>query len=272
MRKPQAASKLERGSSAGQKSNPVGLIVKALNVTFLATPIALISLLIAILAYSFTFSPSIVEKTSRSAASLTSTAKIREPVLQKTATLLELLADVTDALDDANVTHWLLPGIGLLPPKSDKRDGGEGRLNPWQEGIDIGVYQDDLMQVILAQAELQPKGIVPVESYFGLRLFSIYGLEDDRYDFRTPFVDILYFKDDSGHSISFCCDCAPIKVSACTKKTCGCLVCATKLEEVFPLSSIRIDGMRRDVSCPRNKDTLFLPKDIPGVHPALFDM
>lgn len=247
-------------------------IVRLLNVTLLATPVAILSLFVAILAYSLTRSPLHVGKASHLKVSFSS-AGDEGPILEEAPTLAGLLEDVTAALDNANVQYWLLPGLGLLPPsESGTRNGEEGRLNPWQEGIDIGVYQADLMGVVVAQTSLQSKGIVPVESYFGLRLYSIYGTEDDRYDFRTPFVDILYFKEEYGHAINFCCDCAPIAISACTKKTCGCLVCATKLDQLFPLSSIHIQDIRRAISCPQDKETLFLPRNIPGVHPAIFDM
>lgn len=188
---------------------------------------------------------------------------------ERAPSLSQLLATVSDALDEAKVSHWLLPGLGLLPPTLPTSDG---RLNPWQEGIDLGVYQNDQMRVLLAQSSLQAVGIVAVESYFGIRLFHISGLGDDRYDFRVPFVDILLLKEEEEHVLSYCCDCAPVTISACTKKTCGCLVCAATIDEMFPLRHVRIEGVRRSISGPRDMTSLMLPRDLVGVHPGVFNV
>lgn len=247
-------------------------VVRFLQGAFALTPVALISLLVLVFAYSLTIPAQAPEKTFRLNKPLKPHVRNPDLTARSAPTLHGLLADIVDALDRSNVTYWLVPGLGLLPLHSQGEGKAEGKLSPWQEGVDIGVFQEDLMRVVLAQTELQSTGIVQVESYFGLRLFSIYGREDDRYDFRSPFLDIVYFKEDSGHAVSYCCDCAPIAISACTKKTCGCLVCAMKLDEIFPLSSIVIKGVRRAVNSPRDKESLFLPRDMPGVHPAVLNI
>lgn len=244
-------------------------------VTFFSTalsipPITILSLFILVLSYSLTQTPQASKWIARTQHELPAKQPSGSQITSdKPPTLPELLATIVDALDDVNVTYWLLPGLGLLPPLSVSVDG---RLNPWQEGVDLGVYQDDVMRVFLAQSSLQAVGIVAVESYYGLRLFPISGRGDDRYDFRTPFVDLLYFKEEKGHVLSYCCDCAPVRISACTKKTCGCLICAARMEEVFPLTNVRIDGVRRSITGPRNMDSLLLPRDIDGVHPGVFSV
>lgn len=183
--------------------------------------------------------------------------------------LAKLLGDVADVLDEAKVTYWLLPSIGLLPSKRAK-SGVLGKLSPWQEGVDIGIFQEDEMRMIVAQTELQPLGMMHVESYFGLRLFPASGLGDDRYDFRSPFIDIVYFSRKEEHIVSYCCDCAPITIGPCTKKTCGCLVCPAPISQVFPLASVRIESVGRKISAPRNTSLLMLPRNIPRVDPLIF--
>lgn len=177
-----------------------------------------------------------------------------------------LLSHVTDALDKFQVQYWILPGLGLFPAR-DQREGAIGRLNPWQTGVDIGVYQHDLMKVILAQTELQAHGITVIESYFGLRLFPLSGHGYDRHDFRTPFIDIFYFKNESQeYLINGCCDCAPVVISGCTKKTCGCTVCRVRADDIFPLVPIQIEGVQRRVYAPHNFSSLFLPESLENVH------
>lgn len=256
------------GPGGGNRSTPRSdRNLKLLNAVFFIPPLTILSLFVLILSYSLTQTPHAPKWTARppheSPTSTTQATHERPP------TLLELLSIIADALDSTNVTYWLLPGLGLLPPLSNSFDG---RLNPWQEGVDLGVYQSDLMRLILAQSSLQAMGIVPVESYFGLRLFHIAGRSDERYDFRAPFVDVLYFREDKGHAVSFCCDCKPVAISACTKKTCGCLLCAARTDEMFPLAQIRIEGLQRSVSGPRNRDSMFLPTDLDGVHPGVFSL
>lgn len=244
--------------------------VKLLKTTFFIPPFTILSLFVLILSYSLTQTPHVPKRTARAPHEPpTSTAQATQVTPEKPPTLLELLSTVADALDSTNATYWLLPGLGLLPPVSTSFDG---RVNPWQEGVDLGVYQSDLMRVILAQSSLQAVGIVPVESYFGLRLFHVAGRGDERYDFRAPFVDVLYFHEDKGHAVSYCCDCMPVTISACTKKTCGCLLCAARTDEVFPLTKVRIEGLRRSVNGPRNRDSLLLPRDLDGVHPGVFNL
>lgn len=234
-----------------------------LDVTFILYPLSILSLLAIIIAYALgpppihTPLPEIIH-TSRARSYSDS-----PPTLQ------ELLSDVADALDSNGVTFWLMPGTGLLPV-TDETSTATGRLAPWREGVDLGVNQSDLMNIILAQTALQPRGIVTVESYYGLRLFPLSGHSDDRYDYNIPFVDLVYFQSRHDHFVNYCCDCEPIIAGVCTKKTCGCLVCAARHEELFPLNNIRIEGMLRGLPAPHCKEGLFLPTDIPEIHPELF--
>lgn len=187
------------------------------------------------------------------------------------ARLPALLADVVDALDRANVTHWLRPGAGLLPRHADAPVTQLGRFAPWQEGVDLAVWQADVLALVEAQTELQDRGVAAVESYFGLRLFPMDGREDRRYDFRAPFVDVLYCKREGAFVISYCCDCRPVAISSCTKKTCGCLVCPEPDDTVFPLADVYIENVRRAVSASRDTQSLMLPTDVPGLHPMLLE-
>ncbi|CDF34831.1 unnamed protein product [Chondrus crispus] len=231
--------------------------------------VAILSLFVLVLSYSLTQtpppSPEWKAGTQRQRPPLSPQSQITP---DNPPTLPELLATICDALDAVNVTHWLLPGLGLLPPR---RAGFDGRFTPWQEGVDLGVFQRDLLHVILAQSSLQALGIVPVESYFGLRLFHIGGHGDARYDFRAPFVDLVYMRDEQGLVVSHCCDCAPVSISSCTKTTCGCMVCVAAGGETWPLRDVHVEGVRRSVRGPSEKGRLLLPRDLDGVDAAVFD-
>lgn len=182
----------------------------------------------------------------------------------------QLLEVVAGALEKQNVTYWLLPGLDLLP--SSRNGGAEspfGRLSPWHEGIDIGVFQGDLMRVILIQTELQPYGIMAVESYFGLRLFSSFSVEDPRYDFRRPFIDIVYFKREGRNIVSHCCDCEPSTIGACSKKTCNCLVCVAGVDDIFPTMYVTIERVNLKLRAPRLAEYLRMRDTSKSLHPVL---
>lgn len=184
--------------------------------------------------------------------------------------LQALLADVADALDAHNVTYWLQPGLGLLPSTSPSHDG---KLTPWLHGVDLAANHSHQMSILLAQTSLQPHGILAVESYFGLRLYHASARLDQRYDFGTPFVDIVYTRQHhAGHTLSYCCDCAPVVVNACTKKTCACLVCATPAHHVFQLVQVRIEDVRRALPGPADLELLMLPRGMAAVHDSVFDL
>lgn len=227
-------------------------------------PAAILSIFIIVIAYGLHASPGaqISRKTSFSSATL---SDVKGP-----PTLTELISDIADMLDYHKVTFWLMPGLGLLPA-TDITGKAAGRLAPWREGIDFGINQSHVMNVIVAQTALQPRGIVAVESYFGLRLFSIHGHSDERYDYNAPFVDLIYFQSHDNHIVSYCCDCEPIVASVCTKKTCGCLVCAAKKAELFPLQNIRIEGIGRNLPTPATTVGLHLSTDFKPIHPALLE-
>lgn len=227
-------------------------------------PFAILSIVVIVVAYGLKASPG---------AQLSRKAAVHSVMISSSndpPSLTELVSVITDMLDYHKVTYWLMPGLGLLPATDDSGKV-TGRLAPWREGIDFGVNQSDLMKVIVAQTALQPRGIVAVESYFGLRLFSLNGHRDERYDYNAPFVDLVYFQSRDSHVVSYCCDCEPIVASACTKKTCGCLICAASITDLFPLQNTRIEGIDRDLPAPATNSNLHLSPDIENVHPALFD-
>lgn len=201
-----------------------------------------------------------------------SMSRSRERPFNKFAapSLQSLVSNVADALDGQQVTFWLMPGLGLLPT-TDGSLRTFGRLSPWQDGVDFGVNHSDVMRIILAQTSLQWRGIVAVESYFGLRLFHVNGSHDERYDYNVPFIDLVYFQIQEHQVISQCCDCAPIVAGMCTKKSCNCLNCSAKHSDVFPLRHLSIQDVPRTLPAPRSDYGLLLPTDTPDVHSALFE-
>lgn len=251
-------SRSSRGGGEKQDALP------SLPTTFLfLPPITMFSALVLVFSFAIVHPPSSLPHPTIRVKHSPSNFTENPPALQV------LLADVADALDNNKVTFWLQPGLGLLPPKNLSFDG---RLTPYHHGVDLAAYQSQLMRIVLAQTDLQPYGIVVVESFFGLRLFPLGGYQDDRYDFRTPFVDIVYMNEDKSQVVSGCCDCGNVMLSACTKKTCGCEVCSIKREKLFPLRDIRIEGIRRVLPGPVDLEQLMLPQNLEGVHKALFDL
>lgn len=184
--------------------------------------------------------------------------------------LHSLVADIADALDNQGVTFWLNPGLGLLPA-TDGSSRTFGRLSPWQDGIDLGVSHSDIMRIVLAQTSLQWRGIVAVESYFGLRLFHVNGSHDERYDYSVPFVDLVYFQIQDYQVVSQCCDCSPMVAGPCMKKSCNCIVCSAQYNDIFPLRHISIQDMPRKLPAPHSDNGMLLPSDAPNINLAIFD-
>lgn len=182
-------------------------------------------------------------------------------------TLPQLLGDIATGLKKNNITFWMLPGAGLLADN----DARHARFTQWHEGVDIGIYQNDLLQLVVVQAELQYKGIEAVESYFGLRLFASNGLGNDQYDFKEPFVDVKYFKDKGDHIVNHCCDCAPVSIGSCTKKMCECLVCAAYKTRLFPLQDVLIEGVGTSIPGPKDFTSLLLKSASQVVHPLVYE-
>lgn len=231
------------------------------------SPLGIIFVLVIVFANVLSTTPS-----ERASASVFKSTRSTEGIYNKFAapSLNNLIANIADALDSQGVTFWLMPGLGLLPA-TDGSVRTFGRLSPWQEGVDFGVNHSDIMQIILAQTSLQWRGIVAVESYFGLRLFHVNGSHDERYDYNVPFVDLVYFQIQEQKVVSQCCDCSPVVASSCTKKSCDCLTCSAQLNDVFPLRHLIIQDVSRALPAPCSDHGLLLPADVPGVHPALFE-
>lgn len=258
---------LQRGQSTNRlitATTTVPAPFTCLSTLFLISPVAVIFLLIFIIVCTFTAPTSKLQ---------IQTTKI-QPSLKTTLTLHELASTVADALDDNSVTFWLMPNTGLLPPISQRATGS---LAPWREGLDFGVNQTHLMKILIAQSYLQREfGIVAVESYFGIRLFQMSGYRDDRYDFNTPFIDLVYFQtrlnSSVQHVVNYCCDCTGVVVGVCTKKTCGCLVCAIPLVDLLPLSYIYIDNIDMQLPILKSQAGIVIPNNIPNIHPAIFSI
>jgi hypothetical protein len=176
---------------------------------------------------------------------------------------------ISDALSSANVTYWLLPGSGLIPSKSPST---QFRFTEWHRGTAIGVLQLEMMRVLLAVSSLDDTSrvkqrILAVETFFGLRLFPVGGFEDPRLDYKEPYVDIMFFTPERNRLVNFCCDCERIAISACTKKTCGCMVCAYDVDSIFPVNNIRVEGVKHRLPAPNDVASIELSANLRGVHP-----
>ncbi|KAI0567056.1 hypothetical protein FGB62_4g331 [Gracilaria domingensis] len=259
----------ESGSSILAPRNQKGQIDSVILRALAATQVSLLLVLSFVILLSLNG-----DGNNLSAQTLTTgvTYKARESLRNSIAplSLAELLEVVVKAFESDHITYWLLPGLNLLPPSNEDGDGRViGKLTPWHEGVDLGIFQDDLMKVIQVQTLLQSQGIIAVESYFGLRMFLESGYEDTRYDFRRPFIDVVYFREEEDHVVSHCCDCVPNSVGACSKKTCDCMVCLAKTDDVFPLATTQIEGVQCALKAPRRLETLMLRDTSNSVHPSL---
>jgi hypothetical protein len=183
--------------------------------------------------------------------------------------LATTLSAVSDSFASANVTYMLLPGSGLIPSKTSP---AKLRFTEWHRGTAVGVLQKDMMRVLLAISSLddissKKQRISAVETFSGLRLYPPDGTGDPRLDYKEPYVDVMFLTRINDKLINSCCDCDPIKISSCTKRTCGCKICAYDLDAIFPLSQVRIHSVMRPMPVPRDRSSVLLPEAIPGVDP-----
>lgn len=192
-----------------------------------------------------------------------------KPPSQSAITLNQVLSIVTAALEDEHVMYWLLPGLQLLPPSIQTTSKIlKGKLSPHREGVHIAVPQKHIMSVALALSKMQQPLIKAVESHYGLRLFPESGHQKPLYDYCTPFVDIIYFKEQKDRYVSNCCDCKPVPTGPCSKKTCDCLVCVVHMHHLLPLTYINIEGVESALRAPRNVSELFLSNMTNLLHPS----
>lgn len=222
------------------------------------TPLSLLTLTICVLCYSTIQSP----ETNQSHSFIRSQTN-------PSPSLTELLATIVDALDHENVPYWLMPRQFFRVPAASSHFS-EFSLTPWQEGVDLAVFQQNIIQILLAQATLQQHGIIAVESYFGLRFYHNSATHHHHYDFRTPFVDLFYFTARNRTLVNSCCDCGPVTIGPCTKKLCSCLKCVFPENNIFPLTSVHIQSLRRNLTAPRDTSSLSIPSAHPAVHPTAF--
>jgi hypothetical protein len=183
--------------------------------------------------------------------------------------LATTLSAVSDSFASANVTYMLLPGSSLIPSKTSP---AQLRFTEWHRGTAVGVLQKDMMRVLLAVSSLDDissarQRISAVETFSGLRLFPADGTGDLRLDYKEPYVDVMFLTRNKNKLINSCCDCDPVKISSCTKRTCGCKICAYELDAIFPLSQVRIHSVMRPMPIPRDRSSVLLPQSIPGVDP-----
>jgi hypothetical protein len=179
------------------------------------------------------------------------------------------ISSISDSLSSANATYWLLPGSGLIQsnPSSTKF-----RFTEWHRGTTIGVLQTEMMRVLLAVSSLDDTSrirhrILAVETFSGLRLFPVNGVADPRLDYKEPYVDIMFFTLERERLVNFCCDCERVTISACTKKTCGCMICAYDVNSIFPVGNIPVEGVQHPLPGPKDVASVKLSATLPGVHP-----
>lgn len=191
----------------------------------------------------------------------------REPALET------FFSAVIEALQSANVTYWILPSSGLMRTASSPPIYC---FSPWLTGTSLGVFHDDVLLIALAVHALEaaPKSwsLRYVETHGGMRLFAkstdaVETKQSQRYDYSEPYVDLTYFRHESGHITSKCCDCDGLVIGSCTKKTCGCVKCAYPEDKVLPLGSARISDVRGAVSFPAKLESLQSALNWDGVHP-----
>lgn len=181
------------------------------------------------------------------------------------------------ALESANVTYWMLPHSGLTPSESSSTDY---MFNQWQTGTKLGVLHDEVLPIQLAITALDEVrkewSLGYVETYSGMRIFvddaKEKGTVDNRrFDYSEPYVDLVYFRRENGQFISHCCDCEKIAVSSCTKKTCGCTTCAYDEATMLPFRSVRIWNVARNVALPCQFESINVALKTDGVHPVFME-
>ncbi|KAA8496671.1 hypothetical protein FVE85_0400 [Porphyridium purpureum] len=161
-------------------------------------------------------------------------------------TLLDILQSISRVLDSNAIEHWIYPGAALLEEKRADADFTNVRVSPFHEGLDLAVWSADVNRVMFAAPFLKAQGFSLVETNFGFRVFHEHsGMADERFDFKTPFVDLILVKRVSmydGRKViaNYCKDCSRVIVGACTKSLCGCIVSAYDEEQVFPLRHVAL--------------------------------
>ncbi len=170
---------------------------------------------------------------------------------------------VSRVMAASGVRVWVAPGAELMPVDLDTRRLRFTRFHRW---LNLGVAHGSVLAVAEALS-LDPE-LLSVETHGGLRIFFGAGWDYSAPEnYREPYIEIMYYRDDGPLLANHCCACHPRvpPISACTKKTCACLTCVVLKGALEPLQALRIDDVA--ILGPQAIATLLINPDADDIHP-----
>lgn len=170
------------------------------------------------------------------------------PTSSAAPALLTLLGQVDIALRSGGIRPWLVTGSELVSAEGTS----DAALTHRHFRLALGVPHGTALRVARA---LSDTSLFHTETRAGLRVFA--NAATGAKDYTTPYVDLVYYRRDGQLLMSPCCKCSakPPPIAACTKKTCGCLICVSPISAVYPLVPLRVDGLV--VLAPQLVDLVF---------------
>ena len=183
--------------------------------------------------------------------------------ISHTPELTKLLKTVSAVMAANDVRAWVSPGAELMPVNLENRELRFTRYHRW---LQLGAMKGS--ELLVADALSQNDSLSSVETHGGLRIFfNTNWNESAPENYREPYIELIYYRDDDPLLASHCCACASRvpPIDACTKKICSCRTCVIYKPALEPLAPIRIDNV--GVLGPFQIATLLLDVNASDIHP-----
>lgn len=178
--------------------------------------------------------------------------------------LSRLIRAIEVVLRKESITVWISPGASLLPSKRGKR---VVKLTKYHRWLTFGIMHGDELGVIGALS--RNSQLVAVETHGGLRVFFDSQSHTFKHtlNYREPYVDLIYFREDGRLLVSECCGCdpKPPPIEACTKKMCRCRACVALKDTLYPLEAVRLGGTV--ILAPKHIESILVDFSWDDIHP-----